>query len=70
MKFEDQVARLENIAKKLESDDISLEESVKLYEEGVSVAKTCLEILNENKAKIKDLSAQLDALTGNEEDEL
>jgi exodeoxyribonuclease VII small subunit len=70
MKFEEQVSQLEEIAKKLESDDISLEESVKLYEEGVAVAKRCISILNENKAKIKDLSAQLNALTADETDGL
>lgn len=47
MSFEDKLARLEEIVNKIESGSCSLEESLKLYEEG-------------NKL-IKELNSQLDA---------
>ena len=39
--FESNLKKLEVIVDKLESDDIGLEESVKLYEEGMKIKKIC-----------------------------
>lgn len=52
--FEDAVKRLEEISKRLEGDNITLDESVKLYEEGMKLSKFCSDkIANaENKIKI------------------
>ncbi len=62
MKFEEQIARLEEIAQKLENENTTLEESVILYEEGVKVAKACMTLLSENRNKIKALSQEMDTL--------
>ena len=43
--FEDYLTELENILKKLEDKDISLEEAVKGYTKGVELSKKCYEIL-------------------------
>ena len=51
--FEQAVTRLEEIAELLESEDIALDESIKLYEEGMKMAKVCSERLKE---KITELS--------------
>ena len=50
--FEESMIKLEEIAKKLESDDLSLDESVKLFEEGMQTSKNCKEILDKAEKKI------------------
>ena len=49
--IEENVKRLEEIAKKLE-EGVSLDESLKLYEEGCKLAKACLTELEKAKGKI------------------
>lgn len=69
MKFEERVANLEEIAKKIENDNLSLEESIKLYEEGIKTARECIAYLNENKEKINNLTKQMEELFAGEDDE-
>ena len=57
--FEANLKKLEVIVDKLESGDIGLEESVKLYEEGMKIKKICDKKLKDiemqiNKIKIED----------------
>ncbi len=40
-KFETALSRLEEIVKKLEEGDIALDDSLKLFEEGVKLARMC-----------------------------
>ncbi|HCC35596.1 MAG TPA: exodeoxyribonuclease VII small subunit [Ruminococcaceae bacterium] len=60
--FEASIARLEEIARIMESGDITLEESIKLYEEGMRLAGFCGEQLKNAEEKIITLSD----LTGEE----
>jgi len=53
--FEEYLTKLENIVKQLEEGDLSLDDSVKLYEEGMSISKICLEKLDSTKQKIEEL---------------
>jgi exodeoxyribonuclease VII small subunit len=53
--FEDYLVKLEDIVKKLEEGELSLDESVKLYEEGMSISKLCLKKLESTKKKIEKL---------------
>ncbi|WP_036729332.1 exodeoxyribonuclease VII small subunit [Peptoniphilus mikwangii] len=53
--YESVYSRLENIVKDLESDNISLEESISKYEEGLKLFKYCSKILNEYEGKVKVL---------------
>ena len=46
--FEDLMQELEAILKKLDDKDISLEEAVKGYTEGLELSKKCYEILTTN----------------------
>ncbi len=39
--FEENLQKLEDLVKKLESGENSLDESVKLYNEGIALAKAC-----------------------------
>ena len=53
--FEQAVLRLEEIAKALEQSFLSLEDSLKLYEEGAALAAFCNTALNEAKQKITEI---------------
>ena len=53
--YEKSVARLEEIVKLLERGNSSLDESLKLYEEGVSLVRFCNEALNNAEKRIKIL---------------
>ncbi|MBE5731454.1 MAG: exodeoxyribonuclease VII small subunit [Clostridiales bacterium] len=70
MKFEERIASLEEIAKKIENDNLSLEESIKLYEDGIKTARECVSYLNENKEKINNLTKQMEELFAGEDNEL
>lgn len=67
MNFEEYNARLQEIVKTLEKNDVSIEEGTKLYEEGVSIAKKCYEILNKNKGKINILKEELENFSTSDE---
>ena len=47
--------RLEEIVAELEEGSLSLEESIKVYEEGVELTKFCASKLNETEKRIKKL---------------
>ena len=53
--FEEYLKKLEKIVQKLEESELTLDESVKAYEEGMNISKICLEKLNETKKKIEQL---------------
>ena len=55
MNFEKAMNRLEKIINHLESGDLQLEESLKLYEEGMILSKECQEKLSkaERKRRVK-----------------
>jgi exodeoxyribonuclease VII small subunit len=54
--FETALSRLEQIVGALEKGDLSLEDSLKLYEEGIARARFCQERLEEAESKIEVLS--------------
>ena len=64
MKLEESMKRLEVIASELDSGEKSLEECLKLYEEGVKLAKACLDNLEQTKGKITEIKKS----TNTEED--
>ena len=51
MELEKDLKRLEEIATILETG-ASLDESIKLYEEGIQISKRCMEVLEQAKGKI------------------
>ena len=55
IKFEDALKGLEEIVSKLEGGDLDLEESIKLFEHGVTLAKTCQKKLDTAEKKIEKL---------------
>jgi len=53
--FEESVTSLEDVVKKLESGDLTLDESLKSFEEGVKLSRLCEQKLDEAKGKIEKL---------------
>lgn len=56
MTFKTKMDRLESIAAALEQDEIDLEKSIELYEEGTQLIKECEMILNDTKQKVMFLN--------------
>ncbi len=55
MDFEKKLSRLEEIVSKMEKGDIALEESLKLFEEGVKLSRECHGQLAQAEAQVKKL---------------
>lgn len=55
IKFEEALKRLEDIVTQLEKNDVSLEQSIALFEEGIRLSKFCSEKLNEAEQRIAKL---------------
>jgi exodeoxyribonuclease VII small subunit len=53
MDFEKKLGRLEEIVGKMEDGEIALEESLKLFEEGVKLSRECNSQLTEAEQKVK-----------------
>ena len=56
--FETNLKKLEMIVDKIESGDIGLEESVKLYEEGMKIKKICDKKLKDIEMQIKKIKIE------------
>ncbi len=55
MDFEKKLSRLEEIVSKMEKGDLALEESLKLFEEGVKLSRECHGQLAQAEAQVKKL---------------
>ena len=53
LKFEDALARLETIVMELERGELPLDQSLKIFEEGIKLSKTCLKILDDAERKVE-----------------
>jgi exodeoxyribonuclease VII small subunit len=51
--FEDSLHKLEKIVEQMESGDLKLEDSLKLFEDGMKLTKECNQRLNEIEKKVK-----------------
>ena len=54
-KFEEQLTALETVVERLERGELSLEESVRLFEEGVQLSSACKQELEAAEGKIQVL---------------
>lgn len=61
-KFEDNLAELTALVRKLEGD-IPLDEAIAAFEQGISLTKLCLEELKSEKGKLELLVSDLDKVT-------
>jgi exodeoxyribonuclease VII small subunit len=55
MDFEKKLGRLEDIVEKMETGELTLEDSLKLFEEGVKLSRECNVQLNDAEQKVKIL---------------
>ena len=58
--FERSLARLEEVVRKLESPQLSLDEAMKLFEEGVALSRECQKQLEEAEGKVEILLKKAD----------
>lgn len=56
--FETAVERLQSIVKRMEQDELTLEDSLKYFEEGVKLIHKCQGTLDEAQQKVKLLTEQ------------
>ena len=62
LNFEQSLERLDVIVKLLESGNAPLEESMKLYEEGIALVRVCSSKLDDAEKKIKLLNVTADGV--------
>jgi exodeoxyribonuclease VII small subunit len=60
--FEQQLSNLEALVESLESGDLSLEDSLKSFEQGIKVARECQAALKQAEQKVELLMRQGDEL--------
>ncbi len=62
MSFEDAIAELENIVDKLEKGQLSLDESLALFEKGIRLVRECNEKLKSAQQKVEKLIEENEGL--------
>ncbi len=55
--FETRLAELEKLVETMETGNLSLEDSLKSFEKGVSLTKSCLKTLKKAELKVKKLTS-------------
>lgn len=53
--FEESMARLEQIVRAMERGDVALEESLKLFQEGTELVRSCQKLLGEAQLQVKKI---------------
>ncbi|HUH65688.1 MAG TPA: exodeoxyribonuclease VII small subunit [Syntrophales bacterium] len=61
-KFEEALERLEDIVRKMEAGDMTLEESLKAFEEGIKLARLCSKRLDDAERRVEILLKQEEEL--------
>lgn len=58
--FEQSISELEEIAAKLEAGDVTLDESLELFEQGIKLSKSCQKMLDDAEKKVSVLMTNED----------
>lgn len=58
--FEQNMQRLEQIVRAMERGDVSLEESLKLFQEGTELVRSCGKLLDEAELQVTKISVAAD----------
>ena len=53
--FEENMGRLEQIVRAMERGDVALEESLKLFQEGTELIRSCAKLLDEAELQVKKI---------------
>ena len=67
--FEVNLSRLEEISTLLESEELGLDESISLFEEGIKLSKSCITSLKKAELKITELKSELSEVTSEAKEE-
>lgn len=59
--FEESLKRLQEISDLLEDENVGLDKSISLYEEGIMLAKNCYNILKDAEVKVTNLKKDFDS---------
>ena len=65
--FESRMARLEQIVRAMERGDVALEESLKLFQEGTELVRSCTELLDNAQLQVKKILVGPDGTPEEEE---
>ncbi len=57
LKFEEALTQLEEIVTLLETGDLSLEESLKAFEDGIRLSRLCSKWLNDTELRVEKLTS-------------
>lgn len=57
MHFEQSISELEEIVRQLEKGELTLEDSLKQFEKGISLARKCQDVLQKAEQKIETLTS-------------
>jgi exodeoxyribonuclease VII small subunit len=66
--FEENLSRLEEISTLLEGEELGLDESISLFEEGIKLSKSCITALKKAELKITELKSELSEFTSKEDE--
>lgn len=58
--FEESLQRLEQIVRAMERGDVALEESLRLFQEGTELVRTCGKLLDEAELQVKKVMTATD----------
>lgn len=58
LSFEEALKKLQAIVSELEEEDVSLERSVQLYEDGMTLSQYCTSLLEDAKLRIEKVNEQ------------
>lgn len=67
MTFEESMARLEQIVRAMERGDVALEESLKLFQEGTELVRSCGKLLEKAQMQVKLITTAPDGTPVEEE---
>ena len=59
--FEQSMSRLEQIVRAMERGDVALEESLKLFQEGTELVRSCQKLLDEAQLQVKKIMTAPDS---------
>lgn len=64
--FEQSMARLEQIVRAMERGDVALEESLKLFQEGTELVRSCQNLLDDAQLQVKKIMPAADGTPAEE----
>ena len=65
--FEESMARLEQIVRAMERGDVALEESLRLFQEGTELVRSCQKLLDEAQLQVKMIMTASDGSPAEED---